>query len=116
MIKYRREIERKLHLEGKIKHWSYEAIKLSWVDENGQDHIYTPDFISPDRKKVLEVKGYFRKGDRTKYRLIKEQNPSYTFIFAFEGPSRRIKGTTISYGEWCKRNGFQCLSWEQILS
>lgn len=47
---------------------------FKWMDENGIEHYYTPDFWSPKLEKYFEVKGYWWGNDKEKMRLVLEQN------------------------------------------
>jgi len=72
------------------------------------DRTYTPDFILPNGI-VVETKGRFTLEDRKKHLWIKEQHGSkYDIRFVFSNSKSKIrKGSKTSYGEWCKKNGFQ---------
>jgi len=113
-MKYRSDIERKIH-QGKLKNWSYESVKIEWEDAKDKKHKYTADFIHLNGKKMIEVKGYFRRGERTKYKAIKKQNENVELIFAFQDPDRLIRREKITYRYWCDKNGFTCFSWKQLL-
>jgi hypothetical protein len=45
-----------------------------WIDDNGKEHNYTPDFWSPKLQKYFEIKGYWWGEDKRKMELVLEQN------------------------------------------
>lgn len=47
---------------------------FKWINDDGQEHTYTPDFWSPKLKKYFEVKGYWWGEDKRKMELVLEQN------------------------------------------
>lgn len=65
---------------------------------------YTPDF------KVgllyLEAKGHLTSAERTKFKAIKENHPSIDFRFVFMKDNKIRKGSSVSYTEWAKTEGF----------
>ena len=116
MTTYKSKIEHRLHTECFLRDWDYEIVKLKWIDKNGKSHTYTTDFVNRKRTKLIEAKGFFNSGDRTKYKLIKQQHSDIEFNFAFEDIDRKIKGTKTTYKDWCKKNGFGCFSFQQLLN
>lgn len=57
-----------------IKPKLYNKHSFKWVDDEGNEHTYTPDFYSPKLNKYFEVKGYWWGDDRRKMQLVIEQN------------------------------------------
>ena len=47
---------------------------FEWVDDNGKNHWYTPDFWSDKLKKYFEIKGYWWGKDREKMEKVITQN------------------------------------------
>jgi len=47
---------------------------FKWIDDEGKNHIYSPDFYSPKLKKYFEIKGYWWGNDKRKMELVLEQN------------------------------------------
>ncbi len=111
-IKYKSNIECQIH-NGKLKEWGYETTKILWKDSKGVDHTYNPDFSHPNGSRFIEVKGRWQKGDRTKYKLVKDQNPDFEIIFAFQDPNRTFNKKT-TYAEWCNTNGFRFMKWQDL--
>ena len=69
---------------------------------------YTPDFTLDDYRIHVEVKGWFRSGDRQKYKAIKEamDEQGWTFVFILQNPGKPVsKGAKSNMGDWCTNNG-----------
>lgn len=71
-------------------------------------HDYTPDFeiVHPDgRRKVFEVKGFFRYDDQRKAIAFRKDFPDvdYRLIFQKDNPIR--KGSKLTYSGWAEKNG-----------
>lgn len=70
-------------------------------------HKYTPD-IELDNGVLIEIKGFFKREDRKKHLLVKEQQPNLDIRFVFGNSRNRIyKGSKTSYGDWCVKYGFK---------
>ena len=70
-------------------------------------HKYTPD-IELDNGVLIEIKGFFKREDRKKHLLVKEQQPKLDIRFIFGNSKNKIyKGSKTSYADWCTKNGFQ---------
>ena len=70
-------------------------------------HNYTPD-IELENGILIEIKGFFKREDRKKHLLVKEQNPNLDIRFIFGNSKNKIyKGSQTSYADWCNKNGFQ---------
>ena len=70
-------------------------------------HKYTPD-IELDNGVLIEIKGFFKREDRKKHLLIKEQLPKLDIRFIFGNSRNRIyKGSKTSYADWCVKHGFK---------
>lgn len=69
-------------------------------------HKYTPD-IELDNGVLIEIKGFFKREDRKKHLLVKEQQPNLDIRFVFGNSKNKIyKGSKTSYADWCNKNGF----------
>ena len=78
-----------------------------WVYYQKPMSKYKPDFVLPNGI-IVETKGQFLSSDRSKHKLIKEQNPELDIRFVFSNSRARIgKKSKTSYGMWCERLGFQ---------
>jgi len=70
-------------------------------------HKYTPD-IELENGILIEIKGFFKREDRKKHLLVKEQQPNLDIRFVFGNSRNRIyKGSKTSYGDWCVKYGFK---------
>jgi len=97
--KYELEMSRVLEEGG----FEYEATKIPFVSE----HIYTPDFTLFDLH--VECKGWFRPGDRKKYKSIRECMPhGHELVFLLMKPSKPVgKGAKLTMAGWCNKEGFK---------
>ena len=90
-----------LSLQREGVNFSYESIKIPYY----RKQTYTPDFVINDI--IIEAKGYFKSVDRTKHKLIKEQNPGLDIRFFFLNAHVKLsKRSKTTYAQWCDRNGF----------
>ncbi len=70
-------------------------------------HKYTPD-IELDNGILIEIKGFFKREDRKKHLLVKEQEPKLDIRFIFGNSKNKIyKGSKTSYADWCIKHGFK---------
>jgi hypothetical protein len=74
----------------------------------GNPHQNTkPDFILPNGI-IVETKGQFLSSDRSKHKLIKEQNPDLEIRFVFSNSNTKIGSKSkTTYAMWCSRFGFE---------
>jgi hypothetical protein len=103
--KYKSKLELKVS-EILGNRWTYEEWKIPYIMERE----YTPDFT---RGKIhIEVKGVFRPGDTLKYRSIQQHMPEgEELVFVLSNPNKKVrKGSKITMGEWCTKNGFRFCS------
>jgi hypothetical protein len=85
--------------------YRYEEVKLKYV-KPASNHTYTPDFILPNGI-IVETKGRFTTGDRTKHLLVKKNNPDADIRFVFtRSKSPLYKGAKTTYADWCQKYGF----------
>ncbi|NML04294.1 endodeoxyribonuclease [Sphingomonas sp. G-3-2-10] len=87
--------------------YEYEALKLPYVTQ----HTYTPDFVDPARKLIVESKGQFPAADRKKMLAVKAQHPDWTIKLVFQNPNARLsKASSTTYSAWADKHGF---AWER---
>lgn len=85
--------------------WQYESEKISYVVPEST-HYYTPDFVLPNNV-YLEGKGILiDHQERTKYVLLKQQDPTLDLRFIFGNPLKRCGGMKLTHGEWAEKHGF----------
>ncbi len=85
--------------------FTYEEEKIKWVDL--KIRTYTPDFVLPNGI-IIETKGRFVANDRRKHKEISKQFPELDIRFVFQNSRAKLyKGARSSYGDWCKKYGFQ---------
>ena len=92
--------------------WKYEPERFPYTIQKK----YLPDFVK-DGKYYIEVKGFFRVGDRQKYRSIAEalREEGKELIFLMPRPHAKVaKGNKITYVEWCKKNDIKIFSTKEI--
>ena len=62
------------------------GIRIPYVDPNGQERTYIPDFISLDMRTLYEIKGYATDVDREKWRALMQwclQNDAHHEVVSF---------------------------------
>jgi len=63
-------------LNEKQIHWTKKhELRISYVDDNGIQRYYHPDFYLPDTNMYIEIKGYYPDKCKRKMELVLEQNP-----------------------------------------
>jgi hypothetical protein len=100
-------------LEGMVQgllgaEWMYEPFTVPYVSK----HRYTPDFvytIDGCYEILVEVKGYFRPGDRQKYKAIRDSlDDSRELVFFLSSPQKKVsKGAMLNMGQWCDKEGIK---------
>ena len=91
--------------------WKYEPEKVPYIIQKN----YLPDFVKG--KYYIEVKGFFRVGDRQKYWSIAEalRADNKELIFLMPRPHAKVaKGNKITYVEWCKKNDIKIFSTKEV--
>ncbi len=77
-----------------------------WVEYRKPTSKYKPDFVLPNGI-IVETKGQFLSSDRSKHKLIKNQNPYLDIRFVFSNSRTKIgKKSKTTYGMWCERFGY----------
>ena len=110
VLKYRSKLEKECSI-ALGKEWKYEPCRVAYTIRKN----YTPDFVKG--KFFIEVKGFFRSGDRQKYRSIAEQLKfeGKELIFLMPRPDSKVaKGGKITYTKWCAKYGIKLFSTQQI--
>lgn len=92
-------------LEGHNIKYDYESQKWAYQFEPAH---YTPDFVIPTKKFVLEVKGKMTKDVRKKLLAIKKCNPDKPFYVVFEKARNKIaSGSKTTYSAWAEKQGIE---------
>lgn len=98
-------------LEERVAEWiepmgaDYERFSLAYTIPKN----YTPDFtVGFGEDCHVEVKGWFRSGDRQKYAAIAEslKGTGEILVFIFQNPGKPVsKGAKSTMGEWADKHG-----------
>lgn len=104
--RFRSGLEKKIADELTQLGVSFHYEPKGWVQYRKPTSKYKPDFVLPNGI-IVEAKGQFLSSDRTKHKLIKEQNPKLDIRFVFSNSKTKIGSKSkTSYGMWCIRYGF----------
>jgi len=82
------------------------------------DHKYTPDFVLGDV--LVECKGWFRPGDRQKYKAVKQGLlldlfQDWELVFLLQSPNKKVqKGAQLTMAGWCDKEGIKWFSMDNI--
>jgi hypothetical protein len=70
---------------------------------------YTPEFVFPDHKVIIETKGYWHAAqERQRMILFAEQNPEWELRFIFQRANTPIyKGSKTTCEKWANDHGFK---------
>jgi hypothetical protein len=72
-------------------------------------HVYTPDFVLEDV--WVECKGWFRPGDRLKYKTIAKSLMFAELVFLLQSPLKKVsKGAKLTMSGWCNKEGIRWFS------
>ena len=86
--------------------WLYETSKIKYIIP-ASNHMYTADFTLPNGI-LLEGKGVLADyQERTKYVLLKQQNPEIDLRFVFDDPNKKCGGMKMTHSEWAIKHGFK---------
>lgn len=106
-VKSRLELKLIEQLDSAGAAYEYETIKLPYIKR----HNYIPDFILKEQCIVIEAKGLFDLEDRSKMAAVKKAYPDLDIRILFQNENTKIrKGSTTTYKDWCRKNGFICAS------
>ena len=112
MNKYRNKFEQEIG-EALGPDWEYEPFRMQYTVLRN----YTPDFVLTfdDYFKIfVEAKGYFRPGDRQKYKAIRDEcvDDGYiTLVFFLQYPNKKVqKGAQLTMSQWCDKENIQWVS------
>lgn len=102
--KYKSKLETRVakRLQNMKLDFVYEPEKLPYVLHK----TYTPDFVSPSSRVMLEVKGVLDAQTRSKMRAVKSQHPEADIRFVFAKPHNKCPGIKLTHAEWAEANGF----------
>ena len=81
--------------------FTYESVKVPYISK----HTYFPDFLLHNGI-LVEAKGYFRRGDTTKMKLVKAQNPDLDIRFVFGDAHKKVPGLKATHAQWADKHGF----------
>ncbi len=74
--------------------------------------LYKPDFVIGNY--LIECKGFFRVGDTQKYKAIRD-SINNELIFVLSDPNKKVrKGSKLSMGQWCDKEGFRYFTVKQV--
>ena len=106
--KYRSEAEAKFAKELSKKHikFEYETEKLVYIPK---PKVYIPDFKIYRKDGswfLIETKGYLKATDRSKMKLVKEQNPDVDLRILFFAANNKLnRNSKVHYWEWSEKIG-----------
>jgi hypothetical protein len=67
---------------------------------------YTPDFVLGDT--LVEAKGWFRPGDRQKYKAVVKTLLFQELVFLLQYPNKKVqKGAKLTMAGWCNKEGIR---------
>jgi hypothetical protein len=70
---------------------------------------YTPDFVYGDL--LVEAKGWFRPGDRQKYKAIAASLLFQELVFLLQTPNKKVqKGAKLTMAGWCDKEEIKWFS------
>ena len=108
--RYRSSLEKAFAEATPRKFFEYEPYRL----EYSIPKKYLPDFAKGDI--LIECKGFFRAGDTQKYKAIRDSLLGrYEVVFLLSDPYKKVrKGSKLTMGEWCTREGFAYFTMEEV--
>lgn len=89
-----------LFRKAKIR-FKYESDKIPYTIQRN----YIPDFKIGSI--YIEAKGRFTSADRTKMKLVKEQNPHLDIRLWFQRDNWLTSKKKSRYSDWARKNGFK---------
>ena len=115
--KYDSGFEKELH-EGPLKGALYHPTKINYLIP-ARYAKYEPDFQIGNL--LIEVKGFFRRGDTTRYKNINTElkDTQWELVFIFQKPhqpvagaQKRKDGSKLTHAEWADKLGIRWYSAE----
>uniref|UniRef100_A0A6M3L1D0 Putative endonuclease I n=1 Tax=viral metagenome TaxID=1070528 RepID=A0A6M3L1D0_9ZZZZ len=106
---YRSEAEAKFAKNLSSRHikFEYERDKLIYIPK---PKVYIPDFKIYRKDGswfLVECKGYLKPTDRSKMKLVKEQNPDVDLrIIFFSANNKLNRNSKVHYWEWAEKVGY----------
>lgn len=85
--------------------YAYETERFRYTIQK----TYTPDFVLPRSRILIEAKGYFTSADRSKTLAAREaiEEQGWELRFVFQKASNKLnKKSKTTYGDWCDKHGF----------
>lgn len=101
-MKYRSKLEERVHKtmpEAEYEPWSMQYYESHW---------YTPDLVVGNIS--WEIKGFFRKGDISKYLAINKQMKldGVELRFILQVPNKPVrKGAKLTMAKWCDKHNIK---------
>lgn len=95
-----------------VDEFTFEELKIPKGAKIKKRSTYTCDFriVRADGTVLfVETKGQFHSSDRTKHKLVRDQNPGadIRFIFSSDGILRKNKKGRYRYSDWARDEGFE---------
>jgi len=91
--------------------WTYEPFPITYT----VTREYVVDFSYKDV--VLEVKGFFRPGDSTKYTAVAKAcaEQGYRFVMMFANPYKQVrKDAKTTYATWANKRGITWFGTDEV--
>jgi hypothetical protein len=95
--------------EDKNHKLGYTKLSCPHCGESVSRGTYTCDYFIERRSGIrllVECKGYLDSAGRTKYALIKRDNPTEDIRFLFQRDNPIRRGSKTTYGMWAEKLGF----------
>lgn len=105
--KYRSQLEANVGaaLQERAVPHEYETLTIPFTQPE-KARRYTPDFVLPNGI-IIEVKGQFTTGNRSKHIMVRDSWPGLDIRFVFGRSKNRIsKRSKTTYAKWCETHGF----------
>ena len=109
-MKYRSKLEKRVG-DTLGPDWLYEGARILYQ----QPRAYTPDFIRG--RTYLEVKGFFRSGDQSKYLAIGREckRLGYRFVFVFQYPNKPVrKKAKLTMSQWAEKHDIEWTTIDEV--
>jgi len=103
--------------EDKNHKLGYTKLSCPHCGESVSRGTYTCDYFIERRSGIrllVECKGYLDSAGRTKYALIKRDNPTEDIRFLFQRDNPIRRGSKTTYTGWATKLGFPCAVGDKI--